>query len=441
MVHTTLKDNQLAAIGAAAAPRPSDFLKILVRHLQYLAIISTMRVQWSAVLATSLFTGVGWIFAAASPEVVSIDCLFLQSTKGGGGIPLPIKRSLVYFVAPLAVMMIVLLSRGLVRVLAALPRCIRRQSHYRQQLFLRRHCDLYEALQVVCVAFLVVLFFFYPLLVRAALNIWACLSLDVQPKSMSESGTFSDPYPQYAVASAPHGYWLSDMHQPCFYGWHKTWAVSLGVPTTLILCVGVPLGLALLLLTKKDRREQNGWFRGCIGFVYCNYKQQMYFWEVVNLLQIQVMVAISVFAYSLGTYFSVVLLHLALVFARLLQYTCQPYALQSLNHTNLVSLGCLSWTSIAVLTLYKGDMPAPEEYSTVMGTFVAIVNAAFVVWCCYFAVRSTSGSFSDLLNKLKACWRRRAASARSSSVGTIALTQQAAGNPQCSAGQAGPSAE
>ena len=127
---------------------------------------------------------------SSSPEVVSIDCLFTQSLEAYG-IPIAIKRSLVYYAAPLAVMIIVLLSRALVRLLAALLRCVRQRSP------LRHYCDLHGILQVICVAFLVVMFFFYPLLIRVSFGMLACLTLDIQPGNSSTSITsssFSDPY-------------------------------------------------------------------------------------------------------------------------------------------------------------------------------------------------------------------------------------------------------
>ena len=152
---------------------------------------------------------------------------------------------------------------------------------------------------------------------------------------------------------------MFDMQQPCFAGWHKAWALGLGLPANLALCIGVPAILCLLLVLNRGRRLQDSMFTECMGFVYHNYREKMYLWEIVNIFQIQALVAVSVFAYSLGVYFSVVLLHLALAQALVLQYACHPFILQLLNHTSVVSSSCLSLTSSLSLTLYKGDTPAP----------------------------------------------------------------------------------
>ena len=89
------------------------------------------------------------------------------------------------------------------------------------------------------VALLVVAFYAYPTLVKASLNFFACLRIDSKSK---------EPYPQYAVLNHTAGYWVQDIQQECFAGWHMDWALGFGVPAVVILCLNVPACLCLFLV-------------------------------------------------------------------------------------------------------------------------------------------------------------------------------------------------
>jgi predicted outer membrane repeat protein len=109
LVHTTLKDNQMSAVSVVV--RPSDIAKILVRHVQYLAIISTMSVQWPSALS-AVFSASGWLFSAGGAEVVSLDCYFADRELR---VPRAIAKVVAYLLAPVGIFLAVLCTRVLWR--------------------------------------------------------------------------------------------------------------------------------------------------------------------------------------------------------------------------------------------------------------------------------------------------------------------------------------
>ena len=111
------------------------------------------------------------------------------------------------------------------------------------------------------VTLLVLAFYAYPTMLRASLSFFACLRIDrVQPEVQLPSGAT-------APLNHTHGYWVSDIQQHCFAGYHKGWALGLGVPSLLFWCVAVPvaMGVGLFLCRVKADSES---FCEHFGFLY-----------------------------------------------------------------------------------------------------------------------------------------------------------------------------
>jgi hypothetical protein len=370
LLHTTLSDN---IKGGGGVLRPSHFLKVLVRHLQYLVILHSILPQWPASLS-ALFTAAGWAFSTTSDSgSVSLDCLFRFR-----GVPLGVNRVLFLVIAPVVVLcsalfIRVVLKLGLYGVFRLLPR--------------RRFQGTPLKVDVVVGSF-VVIFFFYPSWVRAALSMFACYGLD-------EAG--HEPYPQYALATARGGYWVSNIQQPCWEGWHLKWTLLLGLPSVLLFCVAVPFATWVFLHMKSGNLQEPS-FKQYASFLYHDYKPAAYNWEVVNMLQIALTVSIPVFRFTLGAYFSCVLLNLALALFLALQYMYKPLAMDQLQHTSMGSLACLYFTTSMALTLFTVDREVPLQYSTAMGVLGLVANVGFVGWCLMQAGTHSAGT-------LKQVWR------------------------------------
>ena len=382
LVHTTLGDKQQSPTGGSV--RPSDLIKLLVRHIQYLAIISTVRVHWPSTLG-AVFAAANYMFNAASPQVViSLDCVF----SAGTGPPLAIKRVLTYVLAPLGVFSLLILGWLVLR-------------HFRvgERLSLKRRegrpVERLPGGYVLTVMCLVVLFFFYPALVRTSLSMFACYKLDDPDR------TDVDNFPQFLEAAAPYGYWVHSIQQPCWQGWHLYWGLGLGVPLVLLLCFVVPVGMWCALYRTRWKRSITG-HQSPLMFLYHNYKPNRWYWEVVSTVQVALLVAISVFSFTLGAYFTTLLLSVSVVVFWALQLFFAPFASQELHMLSLLSLGCLYATTSIGLTLFHGmGVTAPSTYANGIGIMGLVVNAVFVLGCIYRIAVHSTGMVSLFVHEMR----------------------------------------
>jgi hypothetical protein len=300
----------------------------------------------------------GVVFQASSSAVVSLDCLL-----SGAGLPLAIKRSLVYLATPVVLLAaVILVQEGIVRPAF---RLLHKPFQYARSV-------------VATVSVLVVMFFFYPQLVRLSLSFFACLPLD-----RADSPA---PHPEYTVANASHGYWVYDIQQPCYKGWHLVWALAMGVPCVLLFCFGVPAVIALSLCINRSRLQSQR-CKAHVGFLYHNYKESRFYWEVVSTLQLGLLVAIAVFTFTLGAHYSALLLLVLFTIMLFVTYACRPLAFRALHRAQLTSLGLMLITVMAAMSLFEVDtVTAPELYGDIIGVIVAVANVAYMLWCLFKAV-------------------------------------------------------
>ena len=376
LVHTTLHDVASGQVRGVAA-RPSSFLKLMIRHWQYLVIISTVRVGWPESLA-AVFTGISLLFSVSNAQAMSLDCIYASK----GIIPEAVKPLITSLLAPVCILLMVLLGRLIVWRLVALS-CVQKlrmrvnQGASSAGAVQHRHTGS-SFIDVLTVTFLVVLFYFYPGLVRTAFSFFACLRMD------DISSTSKDPYPEFAVANASLGYWVFDVEQECWQGWHLSWSLALGVPCLLLFCVGVPLGIGFALWKARfalDLPESSH----PLGFLYCNYRLKRYYWEVVSTAQIALVAALSVFSFTLGPYFTMLLLNVAVALFLALQIRFQPFAFDVLHTTGCFSLIVLYFTTVISLTYLSDDVPTPNVYKEAMGVIGLSANVVFAFWCLYQA--------------------------------------------------------
>jgi hypothetical protein len=289
-VHATWHDNRVGD----TALRPSDLLKILVQYLQYLVILGSISVPWPDVL-TDMFGAAAMVFSVASGQS-SLGCL-LQSSRVTRP-PQAVQRQLMLLVtAPvsvlIAVMLLTYLSHWLQRLWVVVTAKASRGGMGRA----KPSVQLWSRLRV---AALVVLFYAYPTMVKAALSFFACLQIDDPSK-------LPLPESEYAVRNHTSGYWVGAIQQECFAGWHKSWALGLALPATLILCIGMPVGLLLFLWRNKANAAEAA-FREHYGFLYRNYTDSKMWWEAVWAVQTVLLTAISVFHFSMKAYYSLLLI-------------------------------------------------------------------------------------------------------------------------------------
>ena len=418
LVHITIGDSTVSG-GRCSTARPSAFLKIAVRHLQYLVIIGSVRVGWPKSIA-AVSSGLAMVFPSAQ-QAISLNCVFLSY----GMVPQAIKPLLTGLLVPVLVLLVVLMGSfmiwkfakadsvavtaagvgtgsGVATDTAAAAAADQNSaaaggdSSESASQGLRSWLVIRASLRhVVIVSFLVVLFFFYPGLVSTALSLFACLKIDdVSPAS-------KNPFPMYATANASHGYWVPDIDQECWEGWHLKWALALGLPCMLLFCFGVPLGTWLALRGVGRAASLSEGASNPLSFLYDNYRVARYYWEVVSTVQIALVAALSVFSITIGAYFTMLLLSLAVVVSWALQVLLKPFAFVELHVTGLLSLATLYITALLALTFLNRDTLPPGAYDEVAGVLMLLLNVVFYLWCIHQIIIHSKGTVTRMWGKVQ----------------------------------------
>jgi hypothetical protein len=132
-----------------------------------------------------------------------------------------------------------------------------------------------------------------------------------------------------------------------------------------------------------------------LGFLFNVYKPGRYYWEVVSTVQVALLTVLSLFSFSLGAYFTSLLLSMSVALFAAMQLIFQPYALKLLHHAGLLSLACLYFTTCIALTLFVVDgTSAPHIYGDIIGWCGLVANVCFVLWAMYQAGLSSIGTFA-----------------------------------------------
>lgn len=363
-VHATWKDNRRGD----KSVRVSDIIKVPAQFLQYLVILGSVSAPWPSFL-TAAFTTAAAVFGAAGGQSSSLDC-WVKHSLAHIKLPPSIVRQLVLFIAPVVVlvvvMMLVLLSHVLKRVWSA-------AAARRDGLKQRRGVPALQLVSRLHVAALVTAFFAYPTLVKASLGMFACLRVD--------DAASKEPYPQYAVKNHTAGYWVLDMDQACFAGWHRSWAFGLGLTAVAVICIGAPLAIWLFMWRNSGRASDSD-FQQRYGFLFHNYKQGCFWWEAVWAAQTVSLTAVSVFHYSIGAYHALLLMCLSLLVSLALQVWWKPYEAKLLHRLHLASTWCLIASIWIALNMFHLQNTAPHTaLHTFLGALMVVVDTAFVLWC------------------------------------------------------------
>jgi hypothetical protein len=286
-------------------------------------------------------------------------------------LPIAIMRILVYLLAPVVTFLLVVALEWLVRAV----------RHWLLPLLWQpRESDVpctTPLVRKLPVTGLVLRYYSYPTLACVAFSFFACLDIDKPLSALHE-------VPAGATAPLSHkwGYWVSSIDQECFASYHLGWSLGLGLPFVLLWCVFVPVAMGVGLYLCKDRANDAS-FREHVGFLYRTYRPGCMWWEAVWVARTVVLTLISVFAFPMQRYFSVLSLLLVFWASAALQLYFRPYAHDALHHMHLVSTACLAATTFGALAMFAYDIQDSTAYALriAITVLVFLINLGFVGWC------------------------------------------------------------
>jgi hypothetical protein len=360
-----------------------DFIKPLVLYAQYLFIItSTNSIPWPAPI-TVVVQALSFFWSSASANSLGLDCVLPRHVT----LPVAIQKTLFSLLMPVGILCVLLLCD-------AVWSCWRahRQSRTRRGSLMQRQVsarDRFVSL-LLCISFL-----FLPTWLHATFALFTCVSLDVAA---------SFPYQAEAVGS----FFAADMSEQCYKagGYHRAWALGLGVPLLLLFCFVVPVGLfTFLWLSKRRQRLDDDNFRKHFGFLYRTWREEVCWWEAVSVCQTICLVLIGSFGHVLGVYYQTLVTTAALSIVCILLLVVRPHSSPAAGAVTLFSVWVLMATSYSALTFlpYHNAVPA-YGYTMAMGVFVLVINVAFVLSTLWRLLRLLQwGIVGRLLSRCCGC--------------------------------------
>jgi hypothetical protein len=363
LVALTLAANKASA--GAGSCEPGLLLRPLLLYTQYALIISNLSIDFPSAVTVPL-KAFAWFWAPASPQALSIDCLLLGYSNSAAAIPLAMQRVLVYVFIPLAMLVALLLLEAMILKLSKAP-------SFRAGMSDRLFSSAFVAA-----------FFFLPSVARSTFSLFACLPTDAPA---------SPPFVTAAVGS----FWSLDLNMQCWVGVHRAFALGLGLPLLLLVCVGLPACILYRTITHRHNLAAPHITRH-YGFLFRAYRDEYCWWEGAVALQTQVLVAVGVFGHSLGPMYQVLVVNATLAVMTVLLMVARPHAHAAAYRVMLLAMWCLVVTSYIAMSFIPSDGFKPGSvYSTLMGCVLLLMNGVFVlsvIWQLYrqFRWKAFSGA-------------------------------------------------
>jgi hypothetical protein len=391
-VHFTYADN----VEGSTDLRPSDIIKVLVNYAQFHSIIRCVTIPWPDFFS-NLFRASEGIFGVTSGAAMSMECWMAQYARAPRDkLPGAIRMQLVMYMAPVLVFCAVVVLRllwwafmhGVSSVVrntssdCVTPRCVK----------LFQPSTFRSLLRKIPVTVLVVLFYAYPTLLRVSLMFFACMPIDsASPGSLVK------------LLSHKHGYFMMDLTQECWVGWHRPWALGLGIPSLILTCVVIPVGMFWLLKANASRLDELK-FREHLGFLYRNYKPEKCWWESVWCVQKILMSVVGLIHFSVGPYHSMLLLIVLFSAAAVAQSALKPYSIRKLHQVQYGSTATLFLTTLAGLAMFSLEgSPGSNTMRMVVAVLTMVLDIGFVVWCLIEAAKTSSGGIKRVAGKVLGC--------------------------------------
>lgn len=165
----------------------------------------------------------------------------------------------------------------------------------------------------------------------------------------------------------------------CWVGYHRVFALGVGVPLLLLICVGFPA--CILYKTLSYRRDlANPHVIQHYGFLFRAYRSRFCWWECVVVLQTEALVAVSVFGHSIGPIYQALFANAMLALMTIILMMARPHAHAAAYRVMLHAMCCLVLTSyISISFIPSGSYKAGPIYGIIMGCVLVLLNASYVV--------------------------------------------------------------
>ncbi|KAL4429435.1 hypothetical protein ABPG74_021022 [Tetrahymena malaccensis] len=293
----------------------STIIKILINYLQVISIITTMNIPLPRIIG-NFITIIG---SPSQQSQKNLDCLYIQMTKY---IELPFLYAKFVF-SQIQLGFICLLFFGLYRIYC---------------LFMKRRFHLNHFIT----GLILIYYQNFSGIVQQLLGSISCRQIGYKRYVLD--------YPQYECDQQ-----------------HERYTLTILFPFLLLWAIVIPL-LLLYFLTKNQFSLQKLKLLTLVGFIYEGYKQNKYYWEIIQIAK-NILIAFFLKYYGSFNPLMYILCAIAiLVYSSLLQ-NFKPLTSQQLNNLNITS------SNYSVLIIMLG-LIAQEQQSVIVSIFCLLLMLA-----------------------------------------------------------------
>ena len=177
----------------------------------------------------------------------------------------------------------------------------------------------------------------------------------------------------------------------CYSNEHLMWSFVIGFPILVIWVIATPI-LALILLVKNIKKEEDNKIKQYMLILYQGLKPERFYWEFVNSLRkVLILMSFALFVTFPALYKIMISLIILLTTFRI-QVKLQPYKDEKNNEIEILAL--LAGT----LTLFSGLVfSSDEEQKLVLNAiiliFVMVINLSFLINWSYLFVLCMSEKY------------------------------------------------
>ncbi|CAD8075937.1 unnamed protein product [Paramecium primaurelia] len=149
---------------------------------------------------------------------------------------------------------------------------------------------------------------------------------------------------------------------------HISWIYGFVIPGSLLIGLILPLSLFFLLYINKDQHKKIN-FRRHIGYLFNEYTQKNYFWEIIKLWKKTIIIIILIY-FETDIYLKASLLGLCVLIYSVIAQNYKPYILHKLNILDIKSAQFCQIAIFLATVKYICEQQDKKDISYIIQTFI-----------------------------------------------------------------------
>ncbi|CAK78569.1 unnamed protein product, partial (macronuclear) [Paramecium tetraurelia] len=153
---------------------------------------------------------------------------------------------------------------------------------------------------------------------------------------------------------------------------HISWIQGFAIPGSILIGLIIPLLLFLILYLNRENHNKI-MFRRHLGYLFNEYTQQNYFWEMIKLWKKTIIIIILIY-FETDIFLKASLLGLCLLFYQLIAWNSKPFILLKLNLLDVQSSQCCSIAIFFATVKYICEQSEQYHFSALIQGLIFITS-------------------------------------------------------------------